>query len=264
MIKNEIQNRIEKCNKEGRVALIAYLMGGFPTLELFKETLLTTAKFADIIEIGLPFSDPLADGPVIQNAAYHVINRRITSSMIMDEIKKMSSKIEASLVLMTYFNTILNFGIEKFANMAKSSGISGVIIPDMPPDEDKKWKAVSRRYNLSTIFLLAPTSSDERIKLVAKESEGFIYCVSVTGVTGARDELPPDLYGFVKRVKKYTDKPVAVGFGISKPKHVKQLSKFSNAAIIGSALLKQINTNGSKNEIITNIENYLSIMKKAT
>lgn len=263
-MKNIIQDRIEKCNNEGRVALIAYLMGGYPTLEIFKEILLTTAKFADVIEIGLPFSDPLADGPVIQNAAYHVINQGITSSMIMDEIKKISPKIEVSLVLMTYFNTVLNFGLEKFAKMANSSGISGVIIPDMPPDEDKKWKEVSKKYNLSTIFLLAPTSSDERIKLVAKESDGFIYCVSVTGVTGARDELPSDLYGFVKRVKKYTDKPVAVGFGISKPKHVKQLSKFSDAVIIGSALLKQINTNGLKNEIISNVENYLSTMKKAT
>lgn len=263
-MKNTIQDRIEKCNKKGKVALIAYLMGGYPTLEIFKETLLTTAKFADIIEIGLPFSDPLADGLVIQNAAYHVINQGITSSIIMDEIKKISSKIEVSLVLMTYFNTVLNFGLEKFAKMANSSGISGVIIPDMPPDEDKKWKEISKKYNLSTIFLLAPTSSDERIKLVAKESDGFIYCVSVTGVTGARDELPSDLKGFIKRVKKYTDKPVAVGFGISKPMHVKQLSKFSDAVIIGSALLKQINTNGLKNEIISNVENYLSTMKKAT
>ena len=221
--------------------LICYFMAGYPSIEDSIETAQTLINSgADILEVGLPFSDPVADGPTIQVAHEKAVKDGITPLNVFEITYKIKEKNpDTPLILMTYYNPIFRFGDENFIKKAKENGINGFIVPDLPPEEAESFKKLTNQYGLSTIFLLAPTSDEERIKLVSKFSDDFIYYVSLTGITGERETLPwEEVKSQVGKIKNLTDKYVAVGFGVSKKEHTQILSKFCDGIIVGSAIVK--------------------------
>jgi tryptophan synthase alpha chain len=223
----------------GHKALIPYVTVGYPTIEAtLKVVPLLADSGCDIVELGIPFSDPLADGVTIQKSSFHALQNRVTPQLCLEIAKKLSQKVDVPLVFMTYFNPVFSYGLEKFCAACAGSGIQGLIIPDLPPDEGSELEAVSQKQGLDLIYLLAPTSTEERIGLVARRSRGFIYLVSITGVTGARDRLPPDLKTFVTRVRKTTTQPLCVGFGISTPEQASQIAQLADGVIVGSRIIQ--------------------------
>lgn len=216
-------------------------MAGYPSIEDSIETAQTLINSgADILEVGLPFSDPVADGPTIQVAHEKAVKDGITPLNVFEITYKIKEKNpDIPLILMTYYNPIFKFGDENFIKKAKENGINGFIVPDLPPEEAESFKKLTNQHGLSTIFLLAPTSDERRIKLVSKFSDDFIYYVSLTGITGERETLPwEEVKSQVEKIKKLTDKYVAVGFGVSKKEHTQILSKFCDGIIVGSAIVK--------------------------
>jgi len=231
MIKEKFKNK----------ALITYFMGGFPSIEDSFQTAITLIQNgADILEVGIPFSDPVADGITIQVAHEKAIKDGITPIDIFNLTKRIKEKYpEIPLIAMTYYNPIFKMGEEQFCKIAKENGIDGFIIPDLPPEEAESFKKIANSFGLSQIFLAAPTSTEERIKIISQLTDDFIYYVSLTGITGERETLPWDeLKQNVENIKKITDKPVAVGFGVSKKEHSKIISRFADGVIVGSAVVK--------------------------
>jgi tryptophan synthase alpha chain len=240
---SRIDLTFQRLKKESRAALVIYIVAGDPSLDMTEAMVLKMAECgADIIELGVPFSDPLADGPVIQAAAQRALQKGVTLQGIFRMAERLK-EISTPLVLMTYFNPVLRYGLKNFAEDCHKNEIAGVIIPDLPPEEAGPWIQEARPLDLDTIFLTAPTSSAERIKLVDRCSRGFIYHVSVTGVTGSRGTLPEDLEGAVKQIREYSKKPVAVGFGISTPAQARAVSLFADGVIVGSAMVKIVQEN---------------------
>ncbi len=225
----------------GRVALIPYVTVGYPSPESTAKIVeLLAASGSDIIELGIPFSDPLADGVTIQKASFQALQNGVTPGLCLELVKKIREKINIPLVFMTYFNPVLNYGLEKFCDDCASSGIDGLIIPDLPPDEGSELEKAAKKYGLDLIYLVAPTSTDERIRIVARHTSGFIYLVSVTGVTGTREKLPADLESFISRVRKMSNLPLCVGFGISTPEQAKLVAQLADGVIIGSKIIQLI------------------------
>jgi len=223
----------------GHKALIAYVTVGYPTIEAtLKAVPLLADSGCDIVELGIPFSDPLADGVTIQKSSFHALQNGVTPQLCLEVAEELSRKVNIPLVFMTYFNPVFSYGLEEFCAAGAGSGISGLIIPDLPPDEGSELEAISQKQGLDLIYLLAPTSTEERIRLVADRSRGFIYLVSVTGVTGARERLPADLKAFVGRVRKVAKQPLCVGFGISTPEQASQIARIADGVIVGSRLIQ--------------------------
>ena len=223
----------------GHTALITYVTVGYPSIEAtLKVVPLLAENGCDIVELGIPFSDPLADGVTIQKASFYALKNGVTTKMCLEIAGKLRQKVKIPLVFMTYFNPVSCYGLEEFCNACSKSGINGLIIPDLPPDEGSQLEAISRRQGLDLIYLLAPTSTEDRIKLVTERSSGFIYLVSVTGVTGARAGLPSDLDKFVAKVRRVATQPLCVGFGISTPEQASQLAKIADGVIVGSRVIQ--------------------------
>jgi len=223
----------------GHKALIAYVTVGYPTIEAtLKVVPLLAQNGADIVELGIPFSDPLADGVTIQKSSFHALQNRVTPQLCLELAGQLSHKVDIPLVFMTYFNPVFSYGLDKFSAACAGAGISGIIIPDLPPDEGSDLEAISQQQGLDLIYLLAPTSTGERIRLAAERSQGFIYLVSVAGVTGARDRLPVDLAAFVARVRKLARQPLCVGFGISTPEQAGQIARIADGVIVGSRIIQ--------------------------
>jgi len=226
-------------NRTGHKALIAYVTVGYPSIEdTLKVVPLLASSGCDIVELGIPFSDPLADGVTIQKASFCALENGVTPKLCLEVAEQISRKVNIPLVFMTYFNPIFSYGLEEFCSTCAKSGIGGLIIPDLPPDEGSELEAITQRYNLDLIYLLAPTSAEERIKLVADRARGFIYLVSVTGVTGARDSFPPELGTFVARVRKIANQPLCIGFGISTPEQARQVARIADGVIVGSRIIQ--------------------------
>ena len=226
-------------SQPGHKALIAYVTVGYPSVEATLKVVPLLAKSGcDIVELGIPFSDPLADGVTIQKSSFHALQNGVTPQLCLKLAGQLSQKVDIPLVFMTYYNPVLKYGLEKFSAACAGAGISGIIIPDLPPDEGSDLEAISQRQGLDLIYLLAPTSTEERIRLTAKRSRGFIYLVSVTGVTGARDRVPVDLAEFVARVRKAATHPLCVGFGISTPEQASQIARIADGVIVGSRIIQ--------------------------
>jgi tryptophan synthase alpha chain len=201
-------------NRPRRKALVAYVTVGYPSVEATLQVVpLLAENGCDLIELGIPFSDPLADGPVIQNASYQALQKGITPKICLEIAAQLNTKVKIPLTFMTYINPVLSYGLQRFCRACSASGIKGLIIPDLPPEEGVSLEEITRQNGIDLVYLLSPASTEERINLVSGRSRGFIYLVSVTGVTGARKELPPTLNQFVARVKKAAKIPVFVGFG---------------------------------------------------
>ncbi len=227
-------------------ALIAYVTVGYPSIEAtLKVVPLLVRNGCDIVELGIPFSDPLADGVTIQKASFCALGNGVTPQLCLDVAKELSQQVTTPLVFMTYYNPIFSYGLEKFCIQCARSSVDGLIIPDLPPDEGSELETISQRQNLDLIYLLAPTSSQERIRLVAERSRGFIYLVSVTGVTGVRVALPADLEQFVARVRKVAAQPLCVGFGISTPEQARHVAGIADGVIVGSRILQLMEADDS-------------------
>jgi tryptophan synthase alpha chain len=241
---NRIADAFARAKGEERTALIPFVTGGYPTLERSEEWLLALVRGgADIIEIGVPFSDPLADGTTIQRTNQAALRHGVTLADLMAMVRRVREQhdVTVPILLMGYFNPMLQYGLERLVADADAVGLDGFIIPDLPAEESDELLAICRRHGLDLIYLLAPTSTDARIEAVAERASGFIYCVSLTGVTGQRDALP-DLTGYLSRVRARTDIPVAIGFGISTPEHVRQVGAVADGAVVASALINYVDT----------------------
>ncbi|HKN60163.1 MAG TPA: tryptophan synthase subunit alpha [Candidatus Acidoferrales bacterium] len=236
-----IAKRFRELSEAGELGLVAYITAGDPSLDASEKIVLAAAESgADIIELGVPFSDPLADGPTIQRASERALRARTTLAGVIDLVRRLRKHTEVPLVLFSYFNPILQMGIEKFADAASTAGADGVLATDLTPEESADYRKVLRSRGLDTIFLAAPTSTDARLAKIVGVSTGFLYVISRTGVTGARESLPEELPGLVRRIRKFTALPVAVGFGISLPTHVTVLGGIADAAVVGSAIVAEI------------------------
>jgi tryptophan synthase alpha chain len=229
---------------QARPALVAYLTCGDPDLSTSRDIALAAiAAGAGVIELGVPFSDPVADGPVIQRASQRALGHVTSLAQVINLGKEIRRQSQAGLVIFSYLNPILRMGLEKFADAAQDAGIDGALITDLPVEEADDYLRQMRRRNLATIFLAAPTSTDERLKRVADVSRGFVYAVSRTGVTGARQEMAQDAQKLVRRLRKYTKLPVAVGFGISTAAQFAAVGRFADAVVVGSAIVQVIESN---------------------
>ena len=234
----------QKAQVEGRTGVIPYVTIGFRTAE---ETLAIVpaieASGADAIELGVPYSDPLADGPTIQAASYWALSGGVDSSVCLDIVRRLRlNGVELPIIFMGYYNPILSYGMEAYARDCAESGVDALIVPDLPPEESQALRRALHSYDLGLVALLAPTSPEERIETGCRHSDGFVYCVSVAGVTGARADLPEDLTDFIGRVRKHTDLPIAVGFGIAERRHVETVGTVADAAVVGSALINVIDS----------------------
>lgn len=252
-------NRVEKVfrelRKHNKKAFIPYIMAGDPDLKKTGETVLLFEKCgADIVELGVPFTDPLADGPTIQRAAERALQAGVTLREVIGLVRELRKDTRIPLVLMTYYNPVFKYGVEVFVRDAVDAGVDGLIIPDLPPDEAGDMMRFTSPNALATIFLLAPTSTRERIKKIAKASSGFIYYVSITGITGAKLTLDASLRESIQSVRGITKKPVAVGFGIATAEDARKVAEFADGVIVGSAIVKKLHESpGSIGEFISEL-----------
>ena len=253
-------SRIEEAFKNGK-AFISFITGGDPDLETSKELIIAMEEAgSDLIEIGVPFSDPIAEGIVIQDANIRALNAGCTTDKLFDMVKEVRKTVEVPLVFLTYLNPIYTYGKERFMDRCKKSGIDGIIVPDLPFEEKDELDSVCKEYGVDLISLIAPTSN-ERITKIAKEASGFIYCVSSLGVTGVRSNITTDIGAMTKLVREATDIPCAVGFGIAKPEQAANVCKYADGAIVGSAIVKIVAQYGK--DSIPYVKEYVHSMKSA-
>ena len=250
-----ISRRFAALRESGELGIVAYITAGDPSLDATHKFVLALAEAgADVIELGIPFSDPLADGPTIQRASERALKTHTTLAQVIDLVRDIRKSSEVPIVLFGYYNPVLQMGLEKFAATAASAGADGVLITDLTPEESGDYRLILAAYHLDTIFLGAPTSTDDRLAKIAAVSSGFLYLISRTGVTGAKDALPDDLPALLRRARKVTQLPIAVGFGISLPGHVSVLGGLADAAVVGSALVSEIEKATAANPTPANID----------
>lgn len=243
---SRIQNTWRELAAAQRRALILYLTVGFPQRESALEIVpQLIAAGADMIELGMPFSDPLAEGVTIQGASQMALKNGVTMRYCLETVRQLRERgVNVPLLLMGYLNPLLRYGVEQFCKDAAEAGVDGLILPDLPPEESGDLDAACRAHGLDLIMFVAPTSTESRIAHVAEHATGFIYCVSVKGVTGARSEVSPELPGFLQRVRARTQTPIAVGFGISRPEHARQVAQIADGVIVGSKLIDLVRQDG--------------------
>jgi tryptophan synthase alpha chain len=230
---------------KNRPGLVVYLTCGDPDISITKDVVLAAAQAgADVIELGVPFSDPVADGPVIQAASQRALEKGTRLDDVLRLAREVRAQSDAGLVVFSYLNPVMRFGMARFCAAAADAGIDGALLTDLPVEEADEYRRCMQARGLATIFLAAPTSPDERLKRIAECSSGFVYAVSRTGVTGARNELSQDARTLVERIRKYTTLPVAVGFGVSSPEQFAAVGEFADAAVVGSAIVKTIEAAG--------------------
>lgn len=239
---SRIADALTRARAEGRIALMPFIVAGHPSPDATAGLIRTLFESgADVVELGVPFSDPLADGATNQHANEVALRHGMTLARCLDVIRDVRSRgVDGAIALMGYYNPILAYGLDRLVADAAAAGVDGLIVVDLPPEESDDLRERCRAHAIDLIYLLAPTSSDRRIALVAKRASGFVYCVSVAGVTGARDRLPGELPAFLRRVRAQVSVPLVVGFGISKPEHIEALRGLADGAVVGSALVNVI------------------------
>ncbi len=253
-------SKIKNAFKDGK-AFIAFITAGYPSLEKTEEFILTAEKAgADLVEIGIPFSDPIADGPVIQEANVHALKNNVTTDDVFDLVASLREKTSLPLVFLTYLNPVYKYGYEKFLMRCEQLGVDGLIIPELPFEEKGELAPLAKEHDVDIISLIAPTS-EQRIKTIAEDSSGFLYVVASMGVTGVRTEIKTDLPSILKAVKTASDTPAAVGFGINTPEQAKTISQYADGVIVGSAIMKIIAEHGEN--AAPYIYDYIASMKNA-
>ncbi len=255
---SRIAATFERLREEKRTGLVAFVTVGYPDLASSVNLVeALAAGGADLIELGVPFSDPLADGATVQRAGWRALEQGVSPWDCLEVAKRLRERgLTQPLLLMGYSNPWLAAGLDQFAQRAAAAGVDGFIVVDLPPEEAGEFLAVTRPLGLDLVFLVAPTSSAERLAAVSKAASGFVYCVSVAGTTGARNELPAELPAFIARVREQISLPLAVGFGVSRPEHVARIGQLCEAAVIGSAIIEQID-NAAPHERVDRVREYV-------
>ncbi|MBI4853365.1 MAG: tryptophan synthase subunit alpha [Acidobacteria bacterium] len=253
---SRIAEKFQALKKVERKALIPYITAGDPDLAITEQLIIKMAECgADIIELGVPFSDPMADGPVIQRATERALTKGIKLVNILDLVGRVRKVSQIPIVLFSYFNPLLQFGLENLAKKAKEVGIDAILVTDLSPEESENFLNILKKHNLDMIFLLAPTSSDERMAKVAKLASGFIYAVSRTGITGMQQKLSDTVKPLVSRIRNHTNLPIAVGFGISNREQVKEVCYYADGAVVGSRIVAEIEVSRDQSELVEKIGN---------
>ncbi|UCD15731.1 MAG: tryptophan synthase subunit alpha [Candidatus Omnitrophota bacterium] len=256
-----IRDKFEQLKKKNKKAFIGYVPFGFPKIKYTKDIILTLAAGLDLIEVGIPFSDPLADGPLIQRATSLALDEGATVKETFKCLGQVKGKIKIPLVVMTYYNPVLRFGMEKFLQSMKESGVGGLMIVDLPLEESKEYIKAARRFDIDTVFFITPTTSLERAKKIAAISRGFIYYISITGITGPKDFSCAPPASHIRRLRKITKLPICVGFGIHTSKQVRQVGSFSDGVIVGSRIVKFIEENWRDKNFLGRLKAYIESLK---
>ncbi len=259
---SRIERTFERLRAAGERALIVYLTAGDPSLAVTARLAAEAERRgADIVELGVPFSDPLADGPVIQRAAQRALAGGASLRRILDLAAELRREVSLPLVLMTYYNPVLAFGLRAFAEAAVKAGVDGVIVPDLPPEEAGPLAREAEPVGLDLVHLAAPTSTPERLRLIARRSRGFVYLVSLTGVTGERAGLPPDLEAQVRALRLLTTRPVCVGFGIGRPEQVAAVGRLADGVIVGSAVVGLVERHAAAPDLAERVGAFVAALK---
>jgi tryptophan synthase alpha chain len=249
---NRIDRTFQTLRQGNKKAFIAFITAGYPDLKATAELIVALAdNGADIIELGIPFSDPMADGPVIQETSFEALQNHVRLPEIMRVVAQARTRTDVPICFMSYYNPLFSYGAQRFAHDAVACGVDGVIVPDLPLDEAAGFSAVNRGHGLHTVLFAAPTTQPDRLKIICSQAAGFIYYVSVAGVTGARRQLPVDIAAHVHRIKRLTDIPVCVGFGVSTPAQVSQIQRVADGVIVGSALMRTIKENLGRKTMVS-------------
>ena len=261
---NRIEKKFGDLKESGRTALVTYITAGDPSIDMTADIVLKLEESgADIIELGIPFSDPMADGPVIQLASERALESGTTLSGVLDTVRQIRERSDIPIILFGYYNPFLTYGLEKFAQDAAEAGADGVLVVDLPPEEAEEFKTQADKAGLSLIFLLAPTSTHERVNLIARNASGFVYLVSVTGVTGVRTQVSESLDSLCGEIKEATKLPVGVGFGVSSPEQVQSISEYADAVIVGSAIVRIIEEYGKdKDTLLKNLSTFVGSLSE--
>lgn len=259
-----VSDCFESLRRQGRCALIPFITAGDPDLETTASALQVLDRSgADLIELGVPYSDPLADGPVIQAAATRALERGVQLDDVLEVVATVSPTLKSPIILFTYYNPILNRGVEPFLQQIAQAGVRGLVVPDLPLEEARSLMELSREYGIEVVLLVAPTSPEDRIRAIAERSQGFIYLVSVTGVTGVRSQIQSRVKDLLVQLRQVTDKPIGVGFGISGPEQARQIQEWgADAAIVGSAFVKRL-ANADKTAGLEAIEGFCQSLSDA-
>ncbi len=259
---NRIDMVFNGLRRRGKKALITYIIGGDPDIDITADLIVEMEKWgADVIELGIPYSDPLADGPVIQRASARALNRGIKIADIMNMVRSVRQVTQIPLVYLAYYNSVFKYGIERFVKEAYDAGIDGIIIPDLPLEERGEVFDITKRYGVHLIPLVAPTSH-ERIPKIVENAGGFVYCVSTTGVTGEREKIQTDIKAYMEEVSRYTDMPKAIGFGISNRDMVLQLKDYCDGIIVGSAIVSLMEKAESRDEALERVGQFMKNMRE--
>lgn len=261
---NRIDQKFKDLKDQKRKAFIAFITAGDPDLKT-TEKLVAGLEGAgvDIIELGIPFSDPLADGPTIQASYFRALNKGTTVCKILETVKSLRRKTTIPIALMSSYNPILRFGEEKFIKACADAGVDGLIVPDLPPEEAQHLRKLAKHEDIAVIFFVAPTSKDPRIRANTKASSGFVYYVSLTGITGTQKAVARSVVKQIKHIKRFTSKPVCAGFGISTPRQVKDIGRAADGVIVGSAIVKAIFEHKGKQDLVAAVSRYVSTLVRA-
>jgi tryptophan synthase alpha chain len=262
---NRIDQRFADLQARGEKAFIPYITAGDPTLAQTEQIVLELDRAgADIVEFGVPYTDPLADGPVNQEAAARALKHHVRLADILALVKRLRTKTQIPILLFTYYNPVLAYGIERLAEDSADAGVDGILCVDLPPEEAAEYEAAFRKHDLCTVFLLAPTSTPDRVDLVAKHSNGFIYYVSRTGTTGERDNVETDVKGMVAKIKTKTQLPIAVGFGIGTPAQAREVAAYGDGVVVGSAIVRLIGELGATPDTALQVGTFVKSLADAT
>jgi len=261
---NRIIGKNAQLRKDGKKAFVAYITAGFPNLKTTKQLVTILEKSGtDFVELGMPFSDPVADGQTIQYSSSVALKKGMTVHKFLSLVKILRRSTQIPLIMMSYYNPILKFGIDKFARTAASCGLDGVIVPDLPPEEARQFNKALKQEGILQIFLISPVTEPQRIRKIVNISRGFVYYVTLTGVTGARDKLPDDLARHLRSVKRVTKTPVFAGFGISRPQQVRRIIRVVDGVIVGSAIISIIRKYHGKKDFGKKVRTYITSMSTA-
>ncbi len=259
---SRLDTRFERLRAAGERALVAYFTAGDPSLETTARLVLEAQRRgADVIELGVPFSDPLADGPVIQRAAQRALANGVSLRRVLELVAALRGELTVPLALLTYYNPVLAFGLRPFAETAAKAGVDGIIVADLPPEEAGPLATEAEPAGLDLVHLAAPTSTTDRLRLIARRSRGFIYLVSLTGVTGERTGLPPELASQIRALRLLTTKPVCVGFGIGRPEQVAAIGHMADGVIVGSAIVRLIEDHAGSSDLVERLGTFISELK---
>jgi tryptophan synthase alpha chain len=258
---NRIDATFKRLRQANQKAFISFITAGYPNLNVTEKLVLEFDRIGvDIIELGVPFSDPMADGPIIQEASQAALKNKVNLAQILALVRRLRQRAQVPICLMTYYNPVFRYGEEAFVKAAVCSGVDGVIVPDLPLEEAHSLRTLSRKSSLDLVCFIAPTTSGKRVKSIAQAARGFIYYVSLTGVTGSRTSLPADIAYNIRQVKKATSKPVCVGFGISRPEQVRDISRVADGVIVGSAIVGKIKENIGKKDLVQKVSGFVRML----